>query len=90
MRDHPEVRDAMEERLCEVLIDEIGHVTYNRLALGPGGLWLARQLYPLVYQGVAELPEARALRHLAQGAPGVAEMDYGHLPEEVRRRAFFL
>jgi hypothetical protein len=90
MRDHPQVRDAMEERLCAVLVDEIGHVTYNRLALGSGGLRVARWLYPLVQKSVAAQPEFVALRQFAEDAPSVAEMDYRHLPEDVRRQAFFL
>jgi hypothetical protein len=90
MRDQPEVRDAMEERLCAVLVDEVGHVTYNRLALGSGGLRVARWLYPLVQKSVASQPEFLALRQFADDAPSVAEMDYRHLPEEVRRQAFFI
>ena len=34
LRDLPVVRDAVEERLTDVLIDEIGHVSFNRLRLG--------------------------------------------------------
>jgi hypothetical protein len=90
LRDQPEVRDAMEERLCAVLVDEIGHVTYNRLALGSGGLRVARWLYPLVQKSVASQPEFVALRQYAEDAPSVAELDYRHLPEEVRRQAFFI
>jgi hypothetical protein len=90
LHDQPEVRDAMEERLCAVLVDEIGHVAYNRLALGSGGLRLARWLYPLVQKSVASQPEFQALRHFAGDAPSVAELDYKHLPEEVRRQAFFV
>ena len=90
MRDQPEVRDAMEERLCAVLVDEIGHVTYNRLALGSGGLRVARWLYPLVQKSVASQPEFVALRQFAEEAPSVAELDHRHLPEEVRRQAFFI
>jgi hypothetical protein len=90
LKDQPQVRDAMEERLCAVLVDEVGHVAYNRLALGSGGLRLARWLYPLVQKSVASGPEFQALRQYAAGGPTVAEMDYRHLPEEVRRHAFFV
>ena len=90
LKDQPEVRDAMEERICAVLTDEVGHVTYNRLALGSGGLRLARWLYPVVQKSVAHGPEFRALSKYAADAPSVGEMDYRHLPEEVRRNAFFI
>jgi hypothetical protein len=72
-----------------VLIDEIGHVTYNRLALGSWGLRAARWLYPLVQKSVAAGPEFQALRQHAGGMPSLGEFDYRHVPEEVRRHAFF-
>jgi hypothetical protein len=90
LKDEPEVRDAMEERLCAVLIDEIGHVSYNRLALGSLGLSLARRLYPLVQKGVASGPEFQALRQSVGGGLPLQVFDYQHLPEEVRRRAYFV
>jgi hypothetical protein len=90
LKDQPEVRDAMEERLCAVLIDEIGHVSYNRLALGSAGLRAARSLYPLVQKSVAAGPEFQALRAHVPGAPTLAEFDLRHLPEEVRRNSFFV
>jgi hypothetical protein len=90
LKDQPEVRDAMEERLCAVLIDEIGHVSYNRLALGSAGLRAARWLYPLVQKSVAAGPEFQALRAYAPEAPGLAAFDFRHLPEEVRRNSFFV
>jgi hypothetical protein len=90
LRDQPEVRDAMEERLCAVLVDEIGHVSYNRLALGSLGLGFARKLYPLVQKSVASSPEFRALREKVGGGLPLQELDYAHLPETVRRQAFFV
>jgi hypothetical protein len=90
LRDQPQVRDAMEERLCAVLVDEIGHVSYNRLALGSAGLRLARWLYPLIQKSVAASPEFRALREHAGGGLPLQQFDYLHLPEAVRRQAFFV
>jgi hypothetical protein len=40
----PPVRDAIEERLIEILIDEIGHVSFQRLTMGRAGLALTRAL----------------------------------------------
>jgi hypothetical protein len=89
LKHQPQVRDAMEERLMAVLVDEIGHVTYNRLALGSWGLRAARWLYPLVQKSVAAGPEFQALRQHAGGMPSLGEFDYRHVPEQVRRHAFF-
>lgn len=90
LKDQPEVRDAMEERLAAVLVDEVGHVAYNRLALGSAGLQAARWLYPLVQKSVAASPEFRALRAFVPEGPSMAVFDYHHLPEDVRKRAFFV
>jgi hypothetical protein len=90
LHEHPQVRDALEERLCSVMVDEVGHVTYNRLAIGPSGLRLARSLYPLIQKSVAATPEFRTLRALAAADLPVGAFDYRHLPETVRRQAFFV
>ena len=47
LRDVPVVRDAVEERLIDVIIDEIGHVSYNRLCLGSMGLAQAQDALPV-------------------------------------------
>jgi hypothetical protein len=84
-----ELRDAMEERIVEVLTDEIGHITFNRLLLGPAGLRVARLLMPLVSKALSiALPElgALGLHASADGAAGVTTSN--RLPEAVRRAAF--
>jgi hypothetical protein len=89
LKDDPELRDAVEERLTEVLIDEIGHISFNRMCLGPAGLRQARALVPLVAMGLAgAVPELRGLglRVSATGADLVTSP--GKLPEEVRRASF--
>ena len=56
----PVSRDAVEERLIDVIIDEVGHVSYNRLCLGPLGLAQARMLCPIVAAGLGDVvPEFR-------------------------------
>lgn len=58
----PPLRDGLEERLIEVLIDEIGHVSYNRLQLDSRGLALARALLPAVALGIGRpVEEAEVL-----------------------------
>lgn len=88
--DLPEVRDAVEERLLEVIVDEIGHVSFNRLCLGSMGLAQARMLCPIVAIGLADaVPELRSLglklgRHIDRPL-----FLRDELPDQVRRQAFF-
>jgi hypothetical protein len=90
LKDAPAVRDAIEERLIEILIDEIGHVSFQRLSMGRAGLALTRALLPIVARGLARaVPEVAALGAFPR-APvhGITALfDHG-LPEAVRRHAF--
>ncbi|HKP64885.1 MAG TPA: hypothetical protein VJV78_49470 [Polyangiales bacterium] len=85
----PELRDAMEERVMEVLTDEIGHISFNRMLLGPAGLRTARVLLPLVSKALSiALPELGALG-LHASAEGAEHVTTSHaLPDAVRRAAF--
>jgi hypothetical protein len=88
-RDHPDVRDALEERVTEVLVDEVGHMSLNRLLAAPGTFAALRPLLPLVALGTrGALPEAEALGILPVPVRDVLSFDIGALPDEVRRRAF--
>jgi hypothetical protein len=81
----PELRDAIQERLIEVLVDEIGHVTFNRLCLGPRGMLAARAMLPLVARGMGGIiPE---LEPLGLG-PSYDVGILATLPAEVQRAAF--
>ncbi|MET0385113.1 MAG: hypothetical protein ABW321_04100, partial [Polyangiales bacterium] len=53
LKHDPELRDAVEERIIEVLVDEIGHISFNRLVLGPAGMQHTRLLLPLVAEALA-------------------------------------
>ncbi len=89
LRDLPEVRDAVEERLIDVIIDEIGHVSYNRLCLGSLGLAQARMICPIVAAGLGDVvPEFRSLG-LRLGTNVDRPLFERDLPEQVRREAFF-
>jgi hypothetical protein len=89
LRDLPIVRDAVEERLIEVIIDEVGHVSYNRLCLGSLGLAQAKMLCPIVAAGLGDVvPEFRTLG-LTLGTSVDRALHTRELPAEVRRRAFF-
>jgi len=85
----PELRDAVEERLTDVLVDEIGHISFNRMCLGKSGLERARSLLPWVARGLSgAIPEFGALG-LDVTSRGVEEvLSSSQLPEAVRRAAF--
>lgn len=81
----PELRDAISERLVDVLVDELGHVSFNRMLLGREGLAVARGLLPLAARGTYRVvPEFEALGLPLSTDVGVL----GKLPEEIRRQAF--
>jgi hypothetical protein len=89
-KDEPELRDAMEARLIEILIDEVGHVAYNRLIVGPMGLSLGHKLARLlVGTSTKFVPEMGPLGIKESIRDEFAHFDYASLPEEVRRRSFY-
>jgi hypothetical protein len=72
-----------------VLTDEIGHASYNRLAVGSLGLSSARKLFPVICKAIPH-PELNELR--AQLGPPIPfdEFDYRDVPEAARKGAFFV
>ncbi|MEM8923105.1 MAG: hypothetical protein AAGD35_06355 [Actinomycetota bacterium] len=87
---HPEVRESMERRLIEILIDEVGHIAYNRIAVGNNGLRAGQLLAGQVVKAQDHMnPQAIALG-LDDARHELAGFDHASLPEEVRRRAFFV
>ena len=87
----PAMRESMERRLIEVLVDEIGHIAFNRIAVGPVGVRVARPLAAAVNRGVSQQhPEFQLLGMDANTHRELADFDLHSLPEEVRRRAFFV
>lgn len=91
LKNAPQVRDAVEDRLIEILIDEIGHVSFLRLSMGRAGLALTRALLPIVARGLANVvPEVRVLGALPRApVDGIAALAHRGLPDTVRRNAFF-
>jgi hypothetical protein len=89
LRDQPELRDAMEERVMEVYTDEVGHLTYNRLRLGPAGMAAVKMMLPpLIFGFRNTLPE---LDRLCGGPMTVAEVAgfrFEDVPEPARARGF--
>lgn len=89
--DAPAVRDAMEARLTEILVDEVGHVAFNRLAVGPTGLRAGGTMAAHVARGTCEM--TREVTAMGLTPSVIAEefpaFDFLSLPDEVRRRSFF-
>jgi hypothetical protein len=91
LRHDPELRDSVEERLCEIITDEIGHMSYNRSCIGPFGMMQARAILPMVAIGLSGVfPEMNALGTMSSASSGeVAALSTGtRLPEQVLRSAF--
>lgn len=85
----PVLHDALAERVAEVLIDEIGHVSYARLCVGPKGLAAARLLLPIIATALrAPIPEAREIGVLPVPWGDIMSFELQRVPEDVRRRAF--
>lgn len=88
--DHPRVRESLEERLTEVMVDEVGHIAYNRVLVGPRGAAFARWLAPQVLRGIVmNAPELAVLGLDSAQQRRLQTLDYRDLPEEVRQRAWF-
>jgi hypothetical protein len=91
LRHDPELRDSVEERVCEIMVDEIGHISFNRMCLGGAGLAQARMLVPLVAMSLGRtIPELAVLGAMSSGSESdVTALATGAgLPEHVRKASF--
>ncbi len=87
----PDIRESMEQRLIEILIDEVGHIAFNRIAVSNTGVRLALPLAAQVTKAQETMnPEVIALGLNADARSEIANFDYMNLPDEVRRHAFFV
>jgi hypothetical protein len=87
-----ELRDVFEERIIEVLVDEIGHIGWNRMTSDPLVLAQTRLILPRVALSLGNaMPEVAALAVLPDNPEGLilALRDSPRLPEAVRKQAFF-
>jgi len=90
IRDDPKLVEALEQRLIEVLVDEMGHVAFNRLVLGEPGRKLGRFLAGQTLRGLPVMtPELKPVGFDSNALRDFARFDLPDLPEEVRRRGFF-
>src|SRR5262249_30724292 len=75
------LRDALEERVMEVLVDEVGHLSFNRILLGRGGFHAARAILPMVGLGTrGALPEAEMIDVLPLPMRDVLSFEMRDLP----------
>ena len=89
MRDQPELRDALEERVVEVLIDEVGHTSFNRLLSSDCAMaWLPRLLQLFVMGYRQFYPELARVSGKDLSVADVMSISLAHVRESVRRRAF--
>ncbi len=89
-KDDPQVRESMEQRLIDILIDEIGHIAYNRIVISKRGLPWAKRLAGLVTDGQRQMtPEMVALGFDQNVIRAIDRFDYEQLPSVVKENAFF-
>lgn len=90
LKGQPELQQAFEQRLIEILVDEMGHVGFNRLVMGPAGRRLGHSLAYLTVRGMTTItPELAVLGFDRQVERDFGRFEIRDLPEEVRRRGFF-
>lgn len=84
-----DLREALEARLIEILIDEVGHVAFNRIAVGNAGLEMGRRLAPLVASSMPSItPELKSLG-FSEAVREMGDFDIDQLPRDVLDRAFY-
>jgi hypothetical protein len=92
LKHDPETRDAILERVLEICVDERGHISYNRLHMGPVDLAETRLILPMTAKIMGSVfPEMVALgafpTNVLQELPLI--LDGSRLPREVERQSFF-
>jgi hypothetical protein len=88
--DQPALVEALEQRLIQVLIDEIGHVAFNRLVLGEAGRGVGKLLAAQTVRGLPMMtPELGAAGFDGSVQRRFASFDLRDLPEPARQNSFF-
>ncbi len=86
----PALREALEQRMMEILVDEMGHVAFNRLVLSERARGIGKFLAGQTIKGMTWItPELSAIGFNTQAQAAFADFDIDQLPEEARRRGFF-
>jgi len=85
----PALREAIEVRLGEVIADELGHISYNRLHLGRSGLKMAQWLLPRVANGTRYgMPGAAGLGLYPFPSEAIQDLQVHRLPRFILDHAF--
>ena len=86
----PELRWTLQERVLEVMVDEVGHVAFNRAAMGPTGMAVSQALSRLVIKGLGDQNKALVALGMNDAVQGeIGGFDFMDLPAEVRAAGFF-
>ena len=90
LKHDPDTRDALVERVVEICTDECGHISYNRMHMGPADLAETRLILPMTARIMATgFPELVALgAYPLDVMRQLPQLDPKHLPECVQRQAF--
>jgi hypothetical protein len=87
---HPEVLSRVHELFDEILVDEIGHVTYLLGSMNALQLSMVQRLAVLYLAGTSHsyLPAERVAEEAAILRRGIQDYSLAMFPERVLRRAF--
>ena len=87
--DQPALRDALEARVMEVFVDELGHLSYNRLLVNDTGMEATRRLLPLILIGFQDAyPELDRILGRSLSVEDLTSVRFDAMPEEVRSKGF--
>jgi hypothetical protein len=89
-KDEPAVREVLERRLVEVLVDEIGHISFNRIMTGALGRAVARPLAKVISRANYTTNRELIALGLSAELERIDRFDFKDLPDEVKRRSFFV
>jgi hypothetical protein len=91
LRHDAELRDAVDERLSDIITDELGHMSFNRNCIGAAGMAQAKMLLPMVALGMSgAFPEMNALGTMSSASGDeVTSLTRGsRLPAHIVKSAF--
>lgn len=89
--DDPPLHARVSSLLEQIMIDEVGHVSFCRARLGRMGLFVARAVLPLMAASLlSDIPEVARLVGPDRFRRAVADADLARLAEGCHDRPFLL
>jgi hypothetical protein len=90
LKGDPETRDAVSERVVEICTDERGHISYNRMHMGPAELAQTRLILPIMARIMSTVfPEMVSIgAYPLDVMQELPLLDPKRLPECVRQQSF--